>query len=127
MKYLLDTDVIINHLKGKQSLNKEVLTGELFISVITYGALLYGAYKSSRVKKTLDIISDFLRDFSIKILTLEQATMREYAQNKAWLEKKGTKLDNFDLLIASTARVNSCTLLTGNVKHFQRFPGLSLG
>jgi len=127
MKYLLDTDVIINHFKGKQSLNKEVLTGELFISVITYGELLYGAYKSSRVKKTLGTISEFLKDFSIKILTLEQATMREYAQNKVLLEKKGTKLDDFDLLIASTARVNSCTLLSRNIKHFQRFPGLALG
>ncbi|MCL5676117.1 MAG: PIN domain-containing protein [Patescibacteria group bacterium] len=127
MKYLLDTDIIINHLKGKQSLNAKILSGELFISIITYGELLYGAYKSLRINKSLDTISDFLRDFSIKILTLEQATMKEYAQNKVLLEKKGTKLDNFDLLIASTAKVNSCRLITKNLKHFQRFPGLTLG
>ena len=70
MKYLLDTDVVINHLRGKKIINEKIITSGSFISIITYGELLYGAYKSLNKEKSLNLISAFLNDLSIKIISL---------------------------------------------------------
>ncbi|VVA44581.1 Ribonuclease VapC10 (fragment) [Candidatus Roizmanbacteria bacterium] len=43
MKYLVDTDVLIDHLRGKKKLDPTLLKDGVGISIITYGELLYGA------------------------------------------------------------------------------------
>lgn len=48
----------------------------------------------------------------------------DYVQIKAKLEDEGKRLDEFDLLIAATAKISNLKLLTQNKKHFQRIPGL---
>jgi predicted nucleic acid-binding protein len=45
---------------------------------------------------------------------------------KAQLEKAGSPLDDFDLIIASCALSNNLMLVTNNVRHFQRIEGLKL-
>ncbi|OGG03075.1 hypothetical protein A2W14_05210 [Candidatus Gottesmanbacteria bacterium RBG_16_37_8] len=126
MKYLLDTDVIINHIRGKKAIDKKVISEGSTISIISYGELLYGACKSKNKEKSLNLISSFLNDLSIKIINLDEKIMREYAEVKTALEKIGNRLDEFDLLIGITAKLNSLTLKTGNIKHYQRIPGLKV-
>jgi tRNA(fMet)-specific endonuclease VapC len=36
----------------------------------------------------------------------------------------GTPIDDFDLLIASAAKVRSLKLITDNIKHFERIEGI---
>ena len=50
----------------------------------------------------------------------------KFAKLRAGLRKEGNLIDNMDLLIAATCLVNKLTLITGNVKHFQRVPGLKI-
>ena len=126
MKYLLDTDVIINHIRGKKAIDKKVISEGSTISIISYGELLYGACKSKNKEKSLNLISSFLNDLSIKIINLDEKIMREYAEVKTLLEKMGNRLDEFDLLIGTTAKLNSLTLLSGNNRHYQRIPGLKV-
>lgn len=45
---------------------------------------------------------------------------------KSDLERKGMRIDDFDLLIGATALKNSLTLVTHNIKHFKRIPGLPI-
>jgi len=45
---------------------------------------------------------------------------------KADLERRGEKLDDFDLIVASTAMHLSYALVTNNVRHFQRIPDLTV-
>ena len=124
MTYLLDTDVIINHLRGTEQLPEEIYKNEIYISIITYAELIYGAQKSHTPEKTRQTVLDFLEHIPCKILNLDNETIFTYASIKASLEKKGMPLDDFDLLIASTALENDCTLLTKNTKHFKRIPDL---
>lgn len=127
MKYLLDTDVIINHLRGKEAISSEILTKGCAISIMTKAELLYGAYKSANPARSLDIIQNLLVDLSIQIIDLGQNTILDhYAKIKVALEQKGSRLDEFDLLIASTATSFGLTLVTKNIRHFKRIKSLAI-
>lgn len=126
MNYLLDTDVIINQLRGKKELDPQLARESLSISIITYGELLYGAEKSLKKERALALINEFISEFSIKIIYLNEKIMKLYARIKAELDTKGKRIDDFDLLIASSALSESLALVTENTKHFQRIPKLEI-
>lgn len=131
MTYLLDTSVIVNFLRGKEK-TKKLLTrlskdSVFAISVITYGELLYGAYRSGMYKREREIVLNFINDFRIAILPLTTDIVDYFAAAKFTLERKGSKLDDFDLLIGAAAVASGSSLVTDDLKHFQRFPGLTLG
>ena len=52
--------------------------------------------------------------------------MNAYGAIKTSLQSEGQIIDEFDLLIASTAIVHGYTLVTNNLKHFKRIENLSL-
>lgn len=126
MKYLTDTDVLIDHLKGKRRIDEHFVKEGLGISVISYGELLYGSYKSSSPDKTFHIITSALHDLAIAIIPLTDGSMHIFAKTKVQLEVKGVRLDDFDLLIAATALHHSLQLFTRNKKHFARIPNLKI-
>lgn len=126
MKYLLDTDVVVNQLRGKSRLKEEIAEAGVAISIITFGELLYGAYKSTKKENSLAIINGFISDLKVDILGLNQEIMDIYAKTKALLEVKGKRLDEFDLLIAATAKAHSLSVVTRNLSHFKRIPNLNI-
>ena len=68
----------------------------------------------------------FIKESNLQIINLENNTIFQFGQIKAELEKAGQRLEDFDLLIASTAMVNNFTLVTENKKHFRRIKKLKL-
>ena len=126
MKYLLDSDVIINHTRGIRKIDKKIISEGVALSVISYGELIYGAHKSKYKQKNLTQIRIFLNKLSVQMLNIDREIIGIFAEIKSSLELKGQKLDDFDLLIGATALVNSLTLKTENIKHFRRIPGLKL-
>ena len=52
--------------------------------------------------------------------------MDTFGELKAWLVKHDKAIDDFDLLIASTAISCGYTLVSNNEKHFKRIPGLDI-
>lgn len=125
--YLLDTDTIIFSLKGhdvvKTNLQKH-FEDPMKISVITLMELFFGAYKSEKVVSNLAKIKTLKSYFEIISTTGESAEI--FGMLKASLEKSGTFLDDFDLVIASCALSHNLTLVTNNTKHFKRIEGLKL-
>ncbi len=126
MKYLLDTDVLIYHIRGKEKIQTSVLQEGVAISIITYAELLYGSEKSQNPQKTRAAVEFVLQTLSIDVLPLEKDSVSRYAIIKSNLEKLGTPLDDFDLLIGATALRYGLTLITNNRKHFSRIPDLAL-
>lgn len=126
MKYLLDTDVVVYQLRGKSKLKEEIVDEGIAISIITFGELLYGAYKSANKERSLAVIHEFIYDLKVDILGLNQEVMDVYAKTKTLLESKGKRLDEFDLLIGATAIVHSLSLVTLNLRHFSRIPDLRI-
>ncbi|WP_434580171.1 PIN domain-containing protein [Sulfurimonas sp. NW15] len=93
-------------------------------SGINYTELIYGAYNSSKINQNLKIIEPFLENF--KILEFTQASSLVFAKEKARLKKNGNIIADMDLMIASIAIANDCTLISNNIKHFDRIQNLEL-
>jgi tRNA(fMet)-specific endonuclease VapC len=125
--YLIDTDTIIYNLKGNEAVKdnlKRHLEDPLKISVITLMELYFGAYKSEKVSVNLAKVRTLENTF--EIIETNKNSAETYGMLKATLEKSGTPLDDFDLIIASCALAYNLTLVTNNVKHFNRIEGLKL-
>lgn len=123
---MLDTDVMVDLLRGKDPVPHSILSDGVIVSIISKAELLYGAHKSERVEKNLDNVVNLFRDWEISVVTLEDSIIDIFAKLKTRLEKEGKRLDDFDLLIAATALAFDLELVTRNTKHFARIPRLKL-
>ena len=94
--YLLDTDTLIYSLKGNENVIKNIslnISEPKAMSVISYGELVYGAYKSQRVIDNLAKVHQLKEIFPI--LDLTPAIMETFGNLKAELSKTGTTIDIF--------------------------------
>ncbi len=125
--YLIDSDILIYFLKGKQEVIaklSEIPIDDLYISRINYTELIYGAYNASKTDQNLKVIEPFLNSF--KVLEFTQISSLIFAKEKARLKKNGNIIADMDLMIASIAIENDCTLISNNIKHFSRVQNLEL-
>lgn len=123
--YLLDTDMLIYSLKGDDAVIENLARHQhdsLKISVVSLLELYYGAFKSERLTSNLANVRRLEASFTV--LVVDTAITETFGMVKADREKSGTPLDDFDLMIASTALSFNLTLVTNNEKHFSRIEGL---
>jgi predicted nucleic acid-binding protein len=127
--YLLDTDILSNLLRRAPS---TVLVTKLasippeqqFTSSITLGELVYGAYRlQERGGALLQRLDETLLP-NLSILPFDASAARRYGEVRAELERRGTPMGDADLRIASIALTRDLTVVTANVRHFQKVPGL---
>ena len=125
--YLLDTDIIIYSLKGHPVLQENLrrhLNDPLQISIVTCLELYYGAYKSPQVTGNLAKVKRI--EETLEVIPLGTEAAEIFGRLKAQLEIKGTRLDDFDLMIAACALTHNLTLVTNNEMHFRRIDGLKV-
>jgi len=128
MKYLLDTSVIID-LTRKKNLNvykhlSQVGIDDCCIAAETVFELYAGAYcHKTDTEKELAKVDSILMNIAIVSTT---DSMRESGFQKAFLENIGAIIEDIDIIIASTAKVNGLVLVTSNEKHQGRIPGLKI-
>jgi tRNA(fMet)-specific endonuclease VapC len=60
------------------------------------------------------------------VLPFDAPADQHYADIRAALEAAGTPIGNHDLFIAAHARSQALTLVTHNLREFQRVPGLQV-
>ena len=130
MAYLFDTNAISELLRPKPSRAyikwlATVARIDQFTSAVTIGELFKGAYRSAARDRHLQNIEERILP-AVTVLPYDTATARVFGQIQAYLEDKGRPLANADLQIAATAIYHGLELVTGNVKHFQRVPELSI-
>jgi len=86
--------------------------------------LYNGAYKSQRAtsnrakKRTLES--------SLEILPVGQEMVEIFGIEKVKLERRGTPLEDFDLVLGCCALAHNLTLVTNNLKHFKKIEGLKM-
>ena len=96
-------------------------TAEQCITSITVGELVYGARKRGSTRLHADIDRAAAE---VAILPFDEPAARAYAEIRVQLETAGQRLDDADLRIAAICLAHELTLVTGNVRHFERVPGL---
>ncbi len=93
-----------------------------FTTAITAGELLYGAAKRGSpelAERVRQLISS-----AVAVLPFDIAAAEIYGSLRWELEAEGKRLHEPDLRIASIVLASGLTLITGNVRHFGRVPGL---
>jgi tRNA(fMet)-specific endonuclease VapC len=123
---MLDTNICIYIIKNKPKHIKEKLMefdiGNIALSSIVVSELYYGVYKSEYTEKNLLALEYFLRPFNIVEYDLKASI--EYGKIRASLEKQGCVIGGLDMLIAAHAKSLDMTLVTNNIKEFERIENL---
>ena len=128
MRYMLDTNICIYAIKrGPREVIerlKEHNTSEICISSVTYAELIHGVEKSKAVDKNCIALTLLLTD--IEILPFDISAAEGYGEIRTELERKGTPIGPLDMMIAGHARSLGYTVVTNNIKEFERIDGLRL-
>ena len=123
-KYLLDTNICIFFIKGQYELNKKIAeVGEqnCFISEITVAELKYGVENSKTIETMRIVVEAFIPKFAVIPI---YNSLDIYAKEKVKLRKQGLLIDDFDILIGSTAVTNEMIMVTNNVAHLSRLDNI---
>lgn len=126
--YLFDTDIVSNLIKARPSARLlaklRPLSPDLqYISAVTVAELACGASRSEKPDRSHRLIAEQILT-RVGVLGFDGLAALRAGDLRAALEKSGLPLAWADLQIAATALVHNCTLVTGNLRHFSRIPGL---
>lgn len=127
LRYMLDTNICIYVMKRHPSELRERFNRfaeQLCISTIVLGELYYGAEKSARPSANLQAVEKFCEHMEIRPFSVKAAAV--YGRMRAELARRGTPIGALDLLIGAHACAEDLTLVTNNVREFERLPGLVL-
>ncbi len=130
MTYVLDTNAVSALMRGdppvlarlRAASKRDVLLPQPVLAEITYGiARLPKSKKRDALRRRLDLIkhellrADWTDDVS-----------EAFGDIKAQLEKRGARVEDFDIAIAAHARARDATLVTSNIGHMTRIPALEV-
>lgn len=126
----LDTNVVVAVLRGGppqliERFRRRLVEGSLALSAIALYELRYGVAKSARRAANADRLAVFLQA-PIEILAFDPDDAEEAGEIRADLERTGTPIGPYDVMIAAQARRRSAVLVTANVGEFSRVPGLRI-
>lgn len=124
-RYLLDTCICVFLFRQKFGIAEKLSklnSTQCYISEVTIAELKFGAYKSNRIEENLRLIDELIE--KVNIVPFAES-IDIYAKEKNRLRAQGTPIDDFDLLIASSAIQTNAILITDNTKHFANIDGLT--
>ncbi len=127
MKYLIDTDWIIDHLNGVREVKRrleELAPEGLAISIVSLAEVYEGVFYSRDSKKSEISLEAFLP--GISIIDINEDICKIFGRERGRLRKQGQIIGDLDLFIAATCLHRSLTLLTNNISHFERIENLKI-
>jgi tRNA(fMet)-specific endonuclease VapC len=125
--YILDTNTLIYFFKGMGNVPHKFLETspkEIAIPSIVLFELEYGIEKSNSPKKRQAQLKEICSLVEILPFSNQEACFS--AKIRAQLEKNGTPIGPYDVLIAGIALANKGILVTNNIKEFSRISELKI-
>jgi tRNA(fMet)-specific endonuclease VapC len=126
---LLDTDTLSEVMKGKNLTIRQTarqyldVYGRFTFSLITRYEILRGL----KAKQASAQVAAFEHRCRVsEVVPLTDAIIVQGADIYADLKRQGLLISDADILIASTALIHGLALVTNNLLHFNRIPGLIL-
>lgn len=128
MRYMLDTNICIYLIKQKP---EKVLrhfkahsVGEIGISSITLAELRYGVERSQQVQKNRQALEEFT--LPLEIAAFDEDVAEVYGSVRAGLEQARTPVGSMDMLIGAHALSLGVTLVTNNLREFEKIKNLKV-
>lgn len=126
MKFLLDTCVISDFVKGESNTLrkiKQLSPSDIAISTISVMEIQYGlGINSKRAEAIRSIIHDFLSPIHVLDFSFEDA--KQAAMIRDLLKQQGTPIGSYDVLLAGTAVSRKLILVSANENEFRRVGNL---
>jgi len=126
--YNLDSSIIIEILRSNVTVVNNMLKAvgtknKIAICSIAYYEVMRGFDKDKNRKKVemFDALCNDAERFSLSDKAIDIAT-----DIYRYLSKRGQKIEDDDIFIAAITLANDATLITDNVKHFERVPNLKV-
>ena len=128
MKYMLDTNTLIYaRNESKEAARKRFTEHEgkdICISAITLAELEYGVANSQFIEQNRKAMMKFLS--VVPVIPFDDMAARHYGEIRTYLKKNGIIIGANDMLIAAHAKSLNITLVSNNLKEFERVDGLKL-
>jgi tRNA(fMet)-specific endonuclease VapC len=127
-RLLLDTNICIYIAREKPpavlAQFRRYQRGDLAMSAITFGELLYGAAKSTQRERVREVLRELIA--WVPALPVDDAVSERYGALRATLEQRDRPIGNNDLWIAAHTLALGIPLVTNNEREFARVPGLKV-
>lgn len=125
--FFIDTSVIINFLRNKESAVQAITNteGQLTSSFVCLAELYEGIYRVREKEEAERAVLDFFTGLN-QIYGIDNEVAKKFGQIRSNLKAKGNIIEDLDILIAVTCVVNNLTLITANPKHFSRIDNLEV-
>ncbi len=127
IKYLLDTNIIIYTIKNRPIVVRDKFNqhvGQMAISTVTIGELMYGVERSAQPEKNLADVEGLIA--RLEVIDFDQSSAEHFGDIRASLFRTGQPIGPYDMMLAGHARSKGLILVTNNVKAFERVAGLRI-
>ena len=127
LKYMLDTNIVIYTMKNRPTQVRRLFNqhqGQMCISAVTLGELVFGAEHSQQVERNLTDIETMIA--RLEVLPFDTIASYHFGQIRARLYSIGKPIGPFDMMIAGHARSTGLILVTNNLNEFKRVQGIML-
>lgn len=129
MKYLIDSDLVVDWLNGHQptiALVSPLLGDGIALSIVTYAEIFEGIYGGRDPRAEERAFRAFLRGLTLLPITRSVARRTAGLRRDLRARQRPVAQRALDLFIAATALEHGLILLTRNTKDYQDVPGLQL-
>ncbi|MHB8645277.1 MAG: type II toxin-antitoxin system VapC family toxin [Thermomicrobiales bacterium] len=127
MTYLIDSDWIIDWLKGRpdaHTLFQKLAIDLMAVSAVAYGEVYEGVYYGRNRQQVERAFRQFMR--GVTVIPMTRPIAHQYGIIRGDLRQRGLTIGDPDIMIAATALHHSMTLVTQNFHHFHCVTNLTL-
>jgi tRNA(fMet)-specific endonuclease VapC len=128
--YVLDTNAVSALMKGSPAVVERLANTEpadVAVPQPVLAEIAFGIERLPRSKRRTTLQARFdLICSELPRAEWSDAVSQAYGRIKATLEKRGTRIEDFDAAIAAHALATDATLVTANLDHMTRVPGLQI-
>lgn len=130
MSYILDTNAVSALMKGSPAVVERLIATEpvdVAVPQPVLAEIAFGIERLPRSKRRTALQARFdLICTELSRAEWTDAVSQAYGRIKATLERRGRRIEDFDVAIAAHAVATGATLVTANVGHMTRVPGLQI-
>jgi tRNA(fMet)-specific endonuclease VapC len=130
VKYVLDTNALSALMKGEEKVTRrlaqkaraDVYLPQPVLAEIAYGI---GRLSRSRRRDSLRVRFDLIRQELARAPWSDDVS-EAFGAIKAKLERAGQRIEDFDIAVAAHAAAMDAVLVTANLGHMSRIPGIEI-